>query len=344
MGNEVATRSATELAQDSAYDPFASAANDMAGSSAIYAKFNGNSGEFSYGAQSEEVEAGERMAANVVGARRGWICWKDSEVVEEIMVPILEGRPPAEHSLTDHGPYKKHEDGTEDGWSEQFSISFRLLGESHDGIEITYKSSTRSAMRPFGDLLKQFSREYKSNPGKIPIVEFGKGSYMPKEKKHGKKYFPTFKIVDWIDEDELLATYGDGSSVDEGDENDNLIEDNSVEEAAAAAKAAADAKKAAAAKKKAAAEAAAKKAEAEAAAAAEAEAAGDEGDEGEGDEPAEEAEPEVDDEEAALLAQLEAARKKKAAAAAAASAAADKAEETADKPAPAGGRARRRNF
>lgn len=340
MGNEVATRSATELAQESAYDPFASAANDMAGSSAIYAKFNGNSGEFSYGAQSEEVEAGERMAANVVGARRGWICWKESEVVEEIMVPILEGRPPAEHTLTNHGPYEKHADGTEDGWSEQFSIAFRLLGEAHDGVEITYKSSTKSAMRPFGDLLKQFSREYKNNPGKVPIVEFGKGSYMPKEKKHGKKYFPTFKIVEWIDEDELLATYGDGSSVDEGDENDNLIEDNSVEEAAQAAAAAAAAKKEAAAKKKA--EAAAKKAEEEAAAAAEAEAAGDEGDEGEGDEPAEEAAPEEDDEEAALLAQLEAARKKKAAAAAAASAA-DKAVETADKPAPAG-RARRRSF
>lgn len=341
MGNEVATRSSTELAQESAYDPFAAAAGDLAGSNAVYAKFNGNSGEFSYGAQSEEVETGERMAANILGARRGWICWKESEVVEEIMVPILEGKPPAQHALPDHGPYEKHEDGTEDGWSEQFSIAFRLLGEAHDGVEITYKSSTRSAMRPFGDLLKQFSREYKNNPGKVPIVEFGKGSYMPKEKKHGKKYFPTFKIVEWMDEDELLATYGDGSSVDEGDENDNLIDDAVAE--AAAAKAAADAKKKAdAAKKKAAAEAKAK-AEAEAAAAAEAE-AGDVA-EDEGDEPEVEADaPEEDDEEAALLAQLAAARAKKEAAAKAATAAADKAEATADKPAAPAGRARRRTF
>jgi hypothetical protein len=224
MGNEVATRSRTELAQESAYDPFAQAANDMGGASALYAKFNGNSGEFTYGAQAEEVDAGERLAADVAGARRGWICWVESEVQEEIMVPLVNGPPPAEHTLTDHGPYKKYDDGTQDGWSAQFSINFRLLGETHDGAEITYKTSTKSAMRPLGDLIKQYGREYKNHPGQIPIVEFSKGDYMPKEKKHGKKYFPTFKIVDWIDEDELLSQYGSDSKVEEGDDNENVIE------------------------------------------------------------------------------------------------------------------------
>lgn len=223
MGNEVATRSKTELANETAYDPFARAADDMAGSSAIYAKFNGNSGEFTYGSNAEEIEVKERMAANVAAMRRGWICWKESEVVEEIMIPIMEGAPPAENTLTDHGPYEKHADGTEDGWSGQVSLNLRLLGEDHDGVEITYKTSTKSAMRPLGDLIKQYSRAYKEQPGCIPIIEFDKGSYMPKEKKHGKKYFPTFKIVDWIDEDELMATYGEGNKVNEGDENDNLV-------------------------------------------------------------------------------------------------------------------------
>lgn len=224
MANDVATRSKTEVAQGSAYDPFARAADDMAGSSSIYAKFNGNSGEFSYGSNANEIEAGERMAANVAAMRRGWICWKESEVVEEIMIPIMDGPPPAENTLPDHGPYEKHEDGTEDGWSEQVSLTLRLLGDDHDGVEITYKTSTKSAMRPLGDLIKQYSRGYKEHPGCIPIIEFSKGSYMPKEKKHGKKYFPQFKIVDWIDEDELAATYSEDSKVNEGDDNDNLVE------------------------------------------------------------------------------------------------------------------------
>lgn len=224
MGTEVATTSRTELAQSSAYDPFAAAGNEMGGSSNLYAKFNGNSGEFTYGSQAEEIEKGERMAANIQGARHGWICWVESEVAEEIMLPVIEGPAPHEHTLKDHGPYKKYEDGTEDGWSKQFSIDFRLLGEAHDGAEITYKTTTKSAMRPLGDLLKQYGREYKMNPGKVPIVELDKGSYMPKEKKHGKKYFPIFKIVDWIDEEELLATYSSANKVEEGEENDNLIE------------------------------------------------------------------------------------------------------------------------
>lgn len=325
MGTEVATRSRTEMAQESAYDPFAMAGNDMAGASALYAKFNGNSGEFTYGANATEIEKGERMAADVFGARRGWICWVESEVAEEIMVAIPNGNPPAEHTLTDHGPYKKYEDGTEDGWSSQFAINFRLLGEDHDGVEITYKTSTKSALRPLGDLVKQYGREYKMNPGKIPIVELDKGSYMPREKKHGKKYFPIFKIVDWIDEEELLAQYGDGHKVEEGDENDNLIEQQPVKKA--------ETKKAAEPKKVTKAEKPAETKKVEAAAPAE----------------------EEDEDERALREMQERIAAKKAAAAQAAAeaeaASADEgageeaaAEEEAEKPAPAATRTRRRSF
>lgn len=231
MTNEVATRSRTELAQTSAVDPFALAGNEMGGSSAAYAKFNGNSGEFTYGATAEEVEPGEKMAINIAMARKGWICWVDSEVVEEIMVPIAQGQPPLESALTDHGPYTKHEDGTEDGWNAQFAVDIRLLDPKHDGTEIVYKTSTKSAMRPLADLLKQFSKEYKNHPGMVPVVEFGTGNYMPKDKKRGKKFFPTFRIVDWMDEDELEATYGAGSKVEEGDSNDNLVETNALADA-----------------------------------------------------------------------------------------------------------------
>lgn len=364
MGNEVATKSRTELAQASAVDPFALAGNDMGGSSAAYAKFNGNSGEFTYGSAAEEIEAGEKMAINVGMARKGWICWKESEVVEEIMVPVAQGLPPAESTLTDHGPYAKHEDGTEDGWSAQFAVDIRLLESQHDGAEIVYKTTTLSAMRPLGDLLKQFSREYKNHPGCIPIVEFGKGSYMPKDKKRGKKFFPIFKIVDWMDEAELLATYGEGSRVEEGDDNDNMVADTkAVTKPATTAKAAATkattkapaeededekalrlmaekvaAKKAAAAKAEAEAEAKAK-AEAEAKAKAEAEAAAAAAASAEPEE-----DPNEDPDERELRLMQEKIAAKKAAAAAAAAAPAEEAAPAGDKPAPTETRTRRRSF
>ncbi|MBS3648726.1 hypothetical protein KEU06_08800 [Pseudaminobacter sp. 19-2017] len=225
MSTAVATRTRTEIAQESAYDPFAAAGNDLGGSSAVYAKFNGNSGEFSYGQSAQEIEAEERLVADVANARRGWICWKDEEVVDEIMVPILQGPPPGKHELTDHGPYEKHADGTQDGWSEQFAIDLRPLGADHAGVQIVYKTTTKSALRPLGDLLKDYGRQYKNHPGELPVVEFTKGSYMPKEKKHGKKHYPIFKIVDWMSEEDLIAQYGDGRTVSESDSNSNLIEE-----------------------------------------------------------------------------------------------------------------------
>lgn len=305
MSSAVATRSRTEVAQESAYDPFASAGNELGGSSAIYAKFNGNSGEMSYGSNATEIDEGEEMVADVAGARRGWICWKDEKVVDEVMVPIVQGPPPGKHELTDHGPYTEHDDGTKDGWSEQFAIDFRLLGEGHDGVQITYKTTTKSAFRPLGDLLKDYGRQYKNNPGALPIVKLEKGSYMPKEKKHGRKYFPKFPISDWINEDDLVAQYGDGRRTSEGDENSNI-----VEEPKAAPKQVT----------KATTKAETAKAETTA------------------------PEPEVDDEEAELLRKLEEKRAAKAAAAAAAEAPAEAPAETA-KPVPAGERqARRRSF
>jgi hypothetical protein len=311
MSSAVATRSRTEVAQESAYDPFASAGNELGGSSAIYAKFNGNSGEMSYGSNATEIDEGSELVADVAGARRGWICWKDEKVVDEVMVPIVQGPPPGKHELTDHGPYTEHEDGTKDGWSEQFAIDFRLLGEGHDGVQITYKTTTKSAMRPLGDLLKDYGRQYKNNPGALPIVTLEKGSYMPKEKKHGKKYFPKFPIADWINEDDLVAQYGDGRRTAEGDENSNIVEEP----------------KAAAPKQ-------VTKATAKATTTTKAQTA-----------PA--AEPEVDDEEAELLRQLAEKRAAKAAAAAAAEAPAEEAAPAATetKPVPTGERqARRRSF
>lgn len=312
MTNAVATRSRTEIAQESAYDPFAQAANELAGSSAVYAKFNGNSGEFSYGSNATEIEAGELLVVDVASARRGWICWKDEEVIDEIMTPIVQGPPVSKHDLPDHGPYTKHDDGSQDGWSEQFAVDMRPLGDNHDGVQITYKTTTKSALRPLGDLLKDYGRQYKNYPGCLPIVAFDKGSYMPKEKKHGRKYFPTFKITDWISEDELVEQYGDGRRVAEGESNSNLIEEETKPAVAAKAAAKAPAKSAAA------------KAPAPT--------------------------PEVeDDEEAALMRQLEEARARKAAAAAAEQEAADEPEaeeappaET--KPVPTERAARRRSF
>jgi hypothetical protein len=219
----------TALARTAALDPFADAAEELGGSSAIYLKFNGNSGEYTFGAEAEELPHGTRLAVNMEGFRRGWICWKDEQVVEEIMVRLIDGRPPAKSELTDHGPYVVTEE-RKDGWSEQAAVNFRDLTTNR---EYTFKVTSKSALRSLGNLVQDFSKLYKTKPGLAPIVEIGSVTWMPKVKKHGRKHSPVLKIADWIAIDELNATSGDdagdyenesdGSAEDQPDEGDENV-------------------------------------------------------------------------------------------------------------------------
>lgn len=212
----------TALANAAAYDPFASAGEDMGGSNAKYLKFNGNSGEYTFGAEAEELEKGTRLVVNMAGFRRGWICWKDEQVAEEIMVRVVEGPPPPQSQLTDHGPYVVTENKKE-GWTEQSAVDFR---DPTTGDEYTFKVSSKSALRALGTLMKDYAKVYKSKPGMLPIIELDVSSWMPKVKAHGKKYSPVLKIVDWANENDLLAQHGDSP---EGYEDEEGAEEGEVE-------------------------------------------------------------------------------------------------------------------
>lgn len=190
------------------YDPYADAGDDMGGSNAKYLKFNANSGEFTFGAEAEELEEGTKLAVKMRTFRRGWICWKDEAVVEEIMVKVEEGRPPSLSELPDHGPYVVTET-RKDGWSEQAAVDFL---DPATGDEYTFKLSSKSGLRALGTLLKDYGKVYKSKPGQLPVIEIGSEGWMPKVKAHGKKYSPKLRIVDWLDESELASANGESAS------------------------------------------------------------------------------------------------------------------------------------
>jgi hypothetical protein len=198
----------TALATTSAYDPFASAGEEMGGANGTYLKFNGNSGEYTYGAEQEELTAGTHLAVDMNSFRRGWICWKDENVVDEQMVRVIDGRPKDKSELPDHGPYVVTEEKKE-GWAEQAAVNFRDI---ETGKEYIFKVSSVSALRALGTLLKDYGREYKNHPGELPIVTLNTSSFMPKNKKWGKKYSPKLPIEEWIPEADLLARFGDNAA------------------------------------------------------------------------------------------------------------------------------------
>jgi hypothetical protein len=190
-------------------NPFTQAAEDLGVSEGVYLKFNGNTGEYTFGADQEELPEGTQLVAIMDSIARGFICWNDSEVIDEVMVSILDGNPPKESELTDHAPYT----GDDDGWSEQIRIVFK---DVETGETYTFKTSSRAAMRAVGSLMKDYGRQFKNHPDENPVIEISSSSYMPKEKKHGKKHAPILKIVGWMHNDEIENL--SSSSSDQDDE------------------------------------------------------------------------------------------------------------------------------
>ena len=197
MTTEIATTGNTSLATAGATaNRFAQVAGNMGASEGAFMKFDGNSGTFSYGSDQDELEHGTQLAAHMTDLSRGHICWVDGEVKEEVMIGILAGDPPAQHTLTDYGPYQTYPDGTKDGWSEQVVLTFR---NTEDGEKYTFKSTSKSGLRAVANLIRDYGKLFKTHPNDTPVVELGANSFVPKNnKKVGKKYAPDFKIVGWL--------------------------------------------------------------------------------------------------------------------------------------------------
>jgi hypothetical protein len=196
-------------------NPWAEAAASVEGGA--YLKFNGNTGEFTFGADDAALEYGSQVVADLFNVSFGWICWKDSEPVEEVLVKILDGKPPLEHNLTDHSPY----DSEDDGWREATALPMILLtnGDGDDadadaGLKLNFKGSSGSAVRGVRKLSGAFGKLFREHQGEFPVIELSAEQFAAKEKKYGKKYAPIFTIKGWISEDELAGIIGDVSDGD----------------------------------------------------------------------------------------------------------------------------------
>lgn len=199
-------------------NPFLDAAEDMGASSgALFLKFDGNTGDYTFGKDQEELELGTRVAVNHREIKRGWICWKDGEVMGETMTRIIDGAPPAKSSLEDHGPYEDDKDG----WREQSSVQLRDI---ETGDEYLFKTSSKGGRIALANLVRDFGKEFAKHPGELAIVELQHVSFDAKDekgKKLGKKYAPMFKIAAWESEEALIAKLEAAAA----DEDDTPVED-----------------------------------------------------------------------------------------------------------------------
>lgn len=199
MGTALATAKSTAVATQSD-NPWLAAAADSNDFDGDFVKLNGNTGEYTKGQGDDEIPIGTRVIINMAGVHHGYICWVESEVVDRAMSLVEAGPKPAQSSLADHGPYEKHTDGTEDGWSENHQIPMA----DEDGNKLMLQASSGSAVRS----MKRFYAEYGKKRSlhvdddgnyMVPVVELEVGSFTSKKNpRAGKKFFPVLKIVQWI--------------------------------------------------------------------------------------------------------------------------------------------------
>ena len=204
-------------AYEGGFNPFADAATAMGAMTGKFLKFDGNTGEYTYGTDgSEELVLGTKVAVNLESIQRGFICWKNEKVVDELMIAIQNGRPPSMDSLPDHGPYAPPEPGEEqgDGWREQSQIEF----VDGAGGRFTMTTTSKSGIRGLANLLADIGKQFRLHPGEVPLVTLDNTSFQAKNgkgKNLGKKYAPVLKVVDWIGEDALIPASSSAPAADE---------------------------------------------------------------------------------------------------------------------------------
>ncbi|USN15462.1 hypothetical protein KIKIMORA_03200 [Brevundimonas phage vB_BpoS-Kikimora] len=193
------------------------------GSNKLFLKFSGNDGTYVYGADDTPFEAGTQAAMDLDSFKRGWICWKGGKVQEEIMLGIAEGKPPVEGHLPDHGPY-----GPDDGWSEQKTIEFTTI--EGEALTLLFQANNKSKSRALEAVIKDFGRQFKLNPGMVPVVSMGSTTFEFTPKEGGRKlrkHAPEFRIVGWITREEFLS-YQEGAPDDYEDALGGAVEERAA--------------------------------------------------------------------------------------------------------------------
>lgn len=215
MGKEVATQDKAKQmmsAYGGANNPFTALGNEV-GQYSIFCKFDGNLGRWKYGKENVIIEPGTKIIMNMSSLERGFICWKDGVMLEEIMSPYPPQMSKKGHPLTptyteadcqDHGPYNKKNDG----WSPQSKIVMAFL---EDGRNLEYKTSAAGAQRSLYEVVGEFGANLhikvdKDGVTMMPIVELGSTDFeVTIEGSKFTKFAPVFTIVDWISIDDMNA-------------------------------------------------------------------------------------------------------------------------------------------
>ncbi len=171
-------------------------------------------GEFKFGVDDEVLPIGTRLVPHMAELKAGYIKWKDGVPEDETMVRIADGKPiPQREDLGDNDrkAWETDPNGTpQDPWQVCNTLPMK---DPETGLEFIFTTGSRGGVGAVGKLSTAYGRQRHKRGDKLPVIEIGADSY--RHKTYGDVSYPTFKIVGWQSEAELIAGENGGDNLDE---------------------------------------------------------------------------------------------------------------------------------
>jgi hypothetical protein len=143
-------------------------------------------GRWQFGAEHTLVKEGTQIQVDPFTMQHGYVCWKESKPVGEVLVPGMQPKPDPS-KLPNHGV----------PWQEEYALYGRFLTGPDRGLVVIYKPSSMGGANVIKKLLADIYRQAEQDPTHLlPVLDLGAGSYQNKT-YGGLTYYPIFTIVRW---------------------------------------------------------------------------------------------------------------------------------------------------
>lgn len=191
------------LAEIDAYvNSVVSAGEQMASAGVQYLKFV--KGEYQVGREGLTFPNNEFEAIpNFPEVRRGYQCWKDKQIVDEVWARLTEVLPP-KANLPDHSPYRPN---SNDGWQDSFRMELMVIPTLgvQERMRCIFTANSKGGINAAGALMKEYGKALKTGQyyNMFPVVRCSVDSY--KHSSFGKVYVPVLKLDRWLTQQEAAV-------------------------------------------------------------------------------------------------------------------------------------------
>jgi hypothetical protein len=174
-----------------------------------------NKGEWLAGEKQEIVPNGTRVIAAVDQILMGWVFWEDGKPTDHRMVLVSSGEAPARRAELGDLDQSRWEKDASGELRDPWAMTFYVPMVDDTGEVFTFSTTSRGGKNAVADILRHYSRNRNSNPGKFPVMALESDTYQHSNAQYGRIKYPVFKQVGWENQAVFWKAVGVTEGVDE---------------------------------------------------------------------------------------------------------------------------------